>query len=242
MSSEYDKRIKFDLSKEIMEVDFSGFEFSDSATVNHFYDRIEERIVETGEDMWFFLVNLSGMRIDPSAWGTYAKRGKTLNKAHSQGSVRFDASEVTRKQIERDAKTERFDPNLFTNRADALARIASLPSGRRKKIRHKISFSVDDIKAAGKVFPVNPNTEVVHSIKCYDTVGAIPDPVDMAVVVVPKQIVEGAHVRGCFRPRHDQRAVKRRLPRHRDVIGGFEAGGQDERPASRLAHHKGHFG
>ena len=45
---------------------------------------------------------------------------------------------------------------------------------------------------SGKVFPVNPNTDVVHSIKCYKSVTAIPDPVDLAVIVVPKDLVAGA--------------------------------------------------
>jgi len=42
----------------------------------------------------------------------------------------------------------------------------------------------------GKVFPVNPHADVVHSIKCFKTVTAIPDPVDLAVIVVPKDHVQ----------------------------------------------------
>jgi acetyl coenzyme A synthetase (ADP forming)-like protein len=41
----------------------------------------------------------------------------------------------------------------------------------------------------GQVFPVNPKASVVHSLKCYPTIEAIPDPVDLAVVAVPKPIV-----------------------------------------------------
>jgi acetyltransferase len=41
----------------------------------------------------------------------------------------------------------------------------------------------------GKVFPVNPTAEVVHSIKAYPSVLAIPDPVDLAVVVVKREEV-----------------------------------------------------
>jgi len=44
----------------------------------------------------------------------------------------------------------------------------------------------------GAVFPVNPHTPVIHSLKCYPTIGAVPDPVDLAVIVVPKALVEGA--------------------------------------------------
>jgi acetyltransferase len=43
----------------------------------------------------------------------------------------------------------------------------------------------------GAVFPVNPHAESVHSIKCYPSVTEIPDPVDLAVVVVPRDLVAG---------------------------------------------------
>lgn len=41
----------------------------------------------------------------------------------------------------------------------------------------------------GVVYPVNPNARVVHSIPCYATVADIPEPVDLAVVAVPKERV-----------------------------------------------------
>lgn len=45
---------------------------------------------------------------------------------------------------------------------------------------------------AGAVYPVNPTAEAVHSIRAYPSVEAIPHPVDLAVVVVPKQHVLAA--------------------------------------------------
>ncbi len=44
----------------------------------------------------------------------------------------------------------------------------------------------------GKVFPVNPNAEVLHSIKCHPSVTAIDDPVDLAVITVPKELAPRA--------------------------------------------------
>ena len=45
----------------------------------------------------------------------------------------------------------------------------------------------------GKVFPVNPKASVIHSIKAYSTILDVPDAVDLAIVIVPKQFVaEGA--------------------------------------------------
>lgn len=41
----------------------------------------------------------------------------------------------------------------------------------------------------GPIYPVNPNAEAIHSIRAYPSVTAIPDPVDLAVIVVRKQFV-----------------------------------------------------
>ena len=142
--TEFDHRIRFDTDRQTMEVDFTGMNFDCSTRVNAFYDRVEELILETGEPLWFFLVNLFDMRIDSSAWFAYTRRGKALNLAHSMGSVRYDASEITRNQIIRQANTEAFDPNLFDNREAALARIAEMPSKRRARIQHDQNYTVDD--------------------------------------------------------------------------------------------------
>ena len=41
----------------------------------------------------------------------------------------------------------------------------------------------------GKVFPVNPKAQVIHSIKAYSTILDVPDAVDLAIVIVPKEHV-----------------------------------------------------
>jgi acetyltransferase len=41
----------------------------------------------------------------------------------------------------------------------------------------------------GKVFPVNPRADAVQSVKCWPSVSAVPDPVDLAIVVVPWRAV-----------------------------------------------------
>lgn len=140
-----DRRVAFLTSAETMEIDLGQVHFRTSADVNAFYDRLEELIAESGEDLWFFLVNYSGCRIDPAAWVTFSRRGKTLNLAHSMGSVRVDASEETRAQIERDAGTEAFDPNLFASREAALARIAGMKSRRIEKIVHEPNYTEAEI-------------------------------------------------------------------------------------------------
>lgn len=143
---EIDRRITFLDDAQVMEIDLSDLHLHDTAEVNALYDRVEERIAETGEPLWFFLVNYSGARIDPAAWFAFSRRGKMANEAHSMGSVRFDASPETAAQIARSAGTERFDPNLFTGRDAALARLADLPSRRRKRIVHEPSYTRADFE------------------------------------------------------------------------------------------------
>ncbi len=42
----------------------------------------------------------------------------------------------------------------------------------------------------GKVFPVNPKAQVIHSIKAYSTILDVPDAVDLAIVIIPKEFVK----------------------------------------------------
>ncbi|HSL82039.1 MAG TPA: CoA-binding protein, partial [Thermoanaerobaculia bacterium] len=44
---------------------------------------------------------------------------------------------------------------------------------------------------AGAIFPVNPKAESIHSLKAYPSVAAIPDPVDLGLVAVPRDAVPG---------------------------------------------------
>ncbi len=145
MISNFDDRITFYPDLEIMEVDFSYYTFSTSVEVNMFYDLAEQRIAESGEDKWFFLVNYSHTRILADAWFAYSHRGKELNLAYSQGTVRFDISAETHAEIERRANTQEFDANLFTNRVSAVNLISKIPSQRRKVTVYEPSYSTEEI-------------------------------------------------------------------------------------------------
>ncbi|MEE9226418.1 MAG: acetate--CoA ligase family protein [Acidobacteriota bacterium] len=54
----------------------------------------------------------------------------------------------------------------------------------REVLRNLIQFEYQ-----GKVFPVNPRAAVLHSMKCYPRITEIPDPVDLAVIAVPRDRV-----------------------------------------------------
>ena len=43
----------------------------------------------------------------------------------------------------------------------------------------------------GTIFPVNPHAQSIHSIKAYPSLTDIPDPVDLAVIMVPRRLVQG---------------------------------------------------
>ena len=142
-----DQRITFHDDDQIMEASFEDMRLEHTIDVNLFYDRIEERIADTGHDQWFFLVNYCNTRIEPDAWFAFSRRGKELNLAHSMGSVRFDASEITLKQIENAGSRENFDPNLFYDRDSARKHLLSLPSKRKKQSTtdKNLSFSLSDL-------------------------------------------------------------------------------------------------
>ena len=43
----------------------------------------------------------------------------------------------------------------------------------------------------GKIYPIHPKAEEILGLKAYGAVSEVPDPVDLAVVVVPPQAVKG---------------------------------------------------
>ncbi|MEL6583454.1 MAG: hypothetical protein AAFQ36_06445 [Pseudomonadota bacterium] len=150
---EIDARISFLDELQIMEIDFRDLHLHCTAEVNAIYDRVEERIEATGEPLWFFLIDYGGTQVEQNCWFSFSRRGKALNLAHSMGTVRFDTTECTRAQIERDAGTEAFDPNLFCDRDKAIARLQGLPSQRRKKIVHVPTHTPDEIAARIRLRP-----------------------------------------------------------------------------------------
>jgi len=62
-------------------------------------------------------------------------------------------------------------------------------SARKGTIGREILHNLIINEFNGKVFPVNPNYDVIHSIKCYSTILDVPDAVDLAIVVVPRDSV-----------------------------------------------------
>ena len=65
--------------------------------------------------------------------------------------------------------------------------IAVVGASRRPgSIGREVLHNLIEYNFHGKVFPVNPKADFIHSIKAFPTVVSIPDPVDLAVIVVPR--------------------------------------------------------
>ncbi len=131
-----DPRITIHEALLIVEITFTGLYFHTTADVNAFYDRIEERLLETGEPLWFFMVNTQDYRIDGDAWFAFTRRGRDLSEAHSMATIRFDADPDTVVQIERNKGTDRAVSNLFPSRETALEHLKTRQSTRLARPNH----------------------------------------------------------------------------------------------------------
>jgi acetyltransferase len=58
-------------------------------------------------------------------------------------------------------------------------------------IGNQITKNIIQYGFTGAVFPVNPSANAVCSVKAYPDIASVPDPVDLAVIVVPKHLVLG---------------------------------------------------
>ena len=62
-------------------------------------------------------------------------------------------------------------------------------SRRAGSIGRQILHQLIEFEYRGMLFPVNPKADFVHSMKAYPSVSSIPDQVDLAIIVVPREAV-----------------------------------------------------
>jgi acetyltransferase len=62
-------------------------------------------------------------------------------------------------------------------------------SRRTGSIGRQILHQLIEFEYRGMLFPVNFQADFVHSMKAYPSVSSIPDPVDLAIIVVPREAV-----------------------------------------------------
>ncbi len=123
----YAGRIHFLEDIEVVEIDFGGFVFRNSKIVNDVYDVIEKLVGATERD-WYFLVNHGGCRVWPEAWVAFAHRGKKINAVCSRGTVRYAAAEESDSHGQSGPGSDDADPDFFSSRDAALAKIAEMRS------------------------------------------------------------------------------------------------------------------
>lgn len=63
-------------------------------------------------------------------------------------------------------------------------------STKEKSIGYELLKTIKNYGYNGKIFPVNPKAEEILGFKCFRSINEITDPIDLAIVVVPKQFAE----------------------------------------------------
>ena len=109
-------RIRLHEDSNLVEVDFGGYVFPNTRTVNEFYDALDAIIEPTGR-RWYFLVNYQDCSVWPEAWVAFAHRGKKANHAYSLGTARYAGTAADGAEPGAD---------IFESRELALAHIESL--------------------------------------------------------------------------------------------------------------------
>ncbi len=62
-------------------------------------------------------------------------------------------------------------------------------SRRRDSIGYALVHNLVMSRFEGTIFPVNPKARSIHSLRAYPSLAEVPDPVDLAVIVVPRETV-----------------------------------------------------
>lgn len=71
-------------------------------------------------------------------------------------------------------------------------------SSSKGKVGHDIFANILQNGYTGTLFPVNPSANSILSVKCYKTILEIPDPVDLAMIILPPKVALSA-VRECVK-------------------------------------------
>ena len=87
------------------------------------------------------------------------------------------------------------------------------------KLGHGVVRNLKEYRYRGPIYPVNRSASEILGERCYATVSNVPDPVDLAVVVVPSKAVPGT-LREC-----GERGIKHAIV----VSGGFSETGEEGR-------------
>jgi 3-hydroxypropionyl-CoA synthetase (ADP-forming) len=90
------------------------------------------------------------------------------------------SKEINKNAISKEKPNASFMEKFFTPQSVALVGASTTPG----KVGNSILDSLAKHDYKGKVYPINPKADEILGIKCYPSVEAIPEPVDLVVVCV----------------------------------------------------------
>lgn len=85
------------------------------------------------------------------------------------------------------------------------------------KLGHSLMNKLIQYNYRGQIYPVNPKAEEILGWKCYTSITQVPDPVDLAVIIIPAPYVERVLVE----------CVERKVPSVVIISGGFRETGPE---------------
>ncbi len=65
-------------------------------------------------------------------------------------------------------------------------------SSKPKSLGYELTKSIKKYGYNGKLFLINPKSDEVLDYKCYSTIESVPEKIDLAIIMVPKEFVEGS--------------------------------------------------
>jgi acetyltransferase len=126
-------------------------------------------------------------------------------------------------------KTRKIRESFFEPRSLAVIGASSHPD----KVGYAVLANVVKSGYEGKIYPVNPKAHEIQDIECFHDVHDIPDPLDLAIIIVP-----AVHV-----PEVVKELADRKVPGAVVISAGFKEASLEgrhlEREAVRLAHEGG---
>jgi acetyl coenzyme A synthetase (ADP forming)-like protein len=104
--------------------------------------------------------------------------------------------------------------NFFSPQSVAVVGASSKPG----KIGHELARNISQYQFKGKVYPINPNAEAILGLKCYPSINAVQEKIDLAVYVAASNIL----------PDLVEEAGRKGVKNVIIVSGGFKEMGEDK--------------
>ena len=89
-----------------------------------------------------------------------------------------------------DVDTETPQPDLQTLLSPGS--IAVIGATERPQYGGRFVANLQATDFAGRIYPINPNRATVFGLRCYPNIGAVPEPVDLAAIIIPVERVMDA--------------------------------------------------